>query len=103
RLAEELRHHRTGGDTARQRMTVLPVGAGDVVIGPKSGEAADGHGLLADVEVAEPADLTQAVGLTGLLLEAADQHHLPQPAAVFVSLGRIEPAGSGSSARGGRT
>src|SRR5690606_33025595 len=33
-------------------------------------------GLLADVEMAEPADQAEAVELPGLLLEAADQQHL---------------------------
>jgi hypothetical protein len=38
---------------------------------------ADDDGFLPDIEVAEPADEAHAVKLAGLLLEAADQQHVP--------------------------
>ena len=81
---------------AGQRLAVLAVGAGDVVVGPQRGEAADRDRLLADVEVAEAADLAEAVGLAGLLLEAADQQHLPQPVAVLVGAGGVEARCAGA-------
>src|SRR6185312_15724658 len=103
RLAKEFRHHRPSRNAPRQRVAVLAVGTGDVVVRSKNCEAADRHGLLSDVEMAEPTDLPQAVGLTSLLLEAADEHHLTQPAAVLVGLGRIQSAGPDPAACGGRT
>ena len=41
-------------------------------------------GFLAAVEVAEPADLLAGLGvfLVGAFLEAADEHHHPQPVAL---------------------
>ena len=39
---------------------------------------ADDDRLLADIEMAEPADQPHAVHLAGLLLEAADEQHLAQ-------------------------
>src|SRR5207244_4683072 len=86
------RHHGTGADAAGQRMSVLAVGAGDVVVGAERGQAADRHRLLADVEVTETADLAEAVGLAGLLLDPADQHHLAEPAPVFLGPRGVEPA-----------
>src|SRR5262249_23277798 len=43
---------------------------------PAAGLHADDHRLLADIEVAEPADEAHAVHLPGLLLEAADEQHV---------------------------
>jgi len=83
---------------------MLTVGAGDVVVGTERAEAAYGHRLLADVEVAEAADLPQAVRLSRLFLEAADQQHLPEPAAVLLCSGWVESfwlwLGSGSGGLG---
>ena len=70
-----------GDDAPGERVAVLAVGAGDVVVGPERGEAAHRDGLLADVEMAEAADLAEAVRLAGLLLEAADEQHLAEPVA----------------------
>ncbi len=91
-LAEQLGHDGARADPARQRVAVLAVGAGDVVVRAQGREAADRDRLLPDVEVAEAADLAEAVGLAGLLLEVADEHHLPEPAAVLVRPGGIEAA-----------
>ena len=71
---------------------MLAVGAGDVVVGAERREAADRDRFLPDVEVTEAADLAQAVGLTRLLLEPANEQHLPEPVAVLVGAGGIEPA-----------
>ena len=87
RLAEQLGHHRSGGHAPRQRVAVLAVGGGDVVVGPERGDAADRHRFLPDVEVAEAADLAQAVGLARLFLEAADEQHLPQVAGRQLGVG----------------
>jgi hypothetical protein len=56
-------------------MPVVPVGRDDVVVLAHQGAAADGHRLLADVEVKEPADLLRLVGPQAALLEPADPHH----------------------------
>ena len=57
-------------------MAVVAVAGDDAVAGLQRVLDADGHRLLADVEVAEAADQAHAVELAGLLLEAADQQHL---------------------------
>jgi hypothetical protein len=50
---------------------------GDHVVGlADRAFAADGDGLLADVEVEEPADLAADVGARGLFFHAANQLHL---------------------------
>src|SRR5690606_36109422 len=51
-------------------------GGDDDVVVPKGRLDADRHRLLADVEVAEPADLLQAVLLRRPLLEAPEQDQL---------------------------
>ena len=57
RLAEQLRHDRGGGDAPGERLPVLAIRADDVIVVAQRGERADRHGLLADVEMAEAADL----------------------------------------------
>src|SRR5207244_5385095 len=96
-LAEQLGHHGTGGDAARQRVPVLPVTAHDVVVVAECRDGTDGDCLLADVEMAEPADFPQRVRLAGFFFKPADQHHLTQQAAVEVEPRTIE-AGSRAEA-----
>ena len=76
RLPEQLRHHRGRGDAARQGLPVLAIRRDDVVFRPERRQRPDAHRLLADVEVAEPPDLPEGVGLRGFFLEAADQEHV---------------------------
>src|SRR5437879_9308245 len=76
-LPEELGHYRVRLDTLGQGVAVLPVGAVDIVLRAEGRDRADDGRLLADVEVAEAADLGRLVHLGRLLLETADQQHLP--------------------------
>src|SRR3954447_6199447 len=62
---------------------MLPVGAGDVVTGSQRAETSDRDCLLADVQMTEAPDLSQAVRLSGLFLEPADEEHLAEPSTVF--------------------
>jgi len=55
---------------------VRAVGGQQLVLGPQGGDRADGGSLLADREVAVPADPGALVLPLGLLLEQADQHHV---------------------------
>ena len=76
--AGELGHHALRIHAAGQHVTVIAV-AGDHLIAIAFGHFhADDDGFLADVEVAEAADQAHAVHLAGLLLETADQQHLPE-------------------------
>ena len=75
-LAEQFGHHGLRLHALEDGVAVLAVGAEDVVFGLERGEGADAVGLLADVEVEEAADLAEGIFLGGLLLEAAQQHHL---------------------------
>src|SRR5690606_3346826 len=86
RLAEKLGHHAARGHPARQCLAVLAVGANDVVVGTQRRDGADRHGLLADVQVAEAADLANRICLARALLEAADQQHHPEPVAILVAV-----------------
>ena len=72
------------------------------VSGSGIAETPYGNRLLADVEMAEPPDLAEAVGFAGFLLEPSDQHHLTEPAAVLVRLSRVESLGLGLGTGGGR-
>ncbi|OGT94796.1 MAG: hypothetical protein A2083_04945 [Gemmatimonadetes bacterium GWC2_71_9] len=78
RLPEQLGHHGPRADAARQRLPVLAVAAHDQVVVAQRRHRADGHGLLADIEVAEPPDLAERVLLARPLLEAPDEEHVAQ-------------------------
>ena len=73
----ELCHQRAGRHPLRDRDAVVAVGRHDVVIRAERRDGADGHRLLADVEMQEAADLSGGVGACRLLLEAPDEVHLP--------------------------
>ena len=103
RLAEQLRHHRGGGDAAHQRLAVLAVGADNVVIVTERVERPHGDGFLPDVEVAKAADLAEGIRLGGLLFEAADEQHLPQHATVQLGLALVFRSGGGRGGHGGST
>ena len=97
RLAEQFRHDRSRCHAARQRLSVLAVGADYVVVGTKCGECANRHGFLPDIQVAEAADLSKRICLTSLLLEVPDQHHVVQPFAVLIREWRIGAFALGAS------
>ena len=56
-------------------MAVIAIGGDDLVALTDRHLHADDDGLLADIEVAEAADIAHAVKLSRLLLETADQQH----------------------------
>ena len=58
-------------------MTVITISGDDLVALGDRHLHADNDRFLADIEVAETADEPHAVKLPGLLLETADQQHLP--------------------------
>ena len=76
-LAHELGHHLFGVQPPGQGVAVVPVVGDYVVAVLEDRYGADGHGLLADVLVEEPSDLALLVRAAALLLEPADQQHLP--------------------------
>jgi len=57
-------------------MAVVAIGGDDGIAGLADRLQADNHGFLADIEVAEAADLAHAVKLAGLFLEPPDQQHV---------------------------
>ena len=87
--AEELGHHGLGVGAARERLAVLAVGRHEVVgLAQRLGGADDG-GLLTDAQVQEAADLGLGVHLARALLEAADEHHLPQDGGAGLLVGQV--------------
>jgi len=64
-----------GGHAARERRPVIAVRRDDVVIGTEHRDRAGAHRLLADVQVAEAADLAQRIRLGSAFLEPALQEH----------------------------
>ena len=75
--AGELGHDNLGVDSIGQHVAVIAVAGDDAVLARRQRRLQPHRGgFLADVEVAEPADQTQAIELPGALLEAADQQHL---------------------------
>ncbi len=89
RLPEQLGHYCAAGEPAGQRVAVFAVGADDVIVGSERGHDAHRHRFLADVEVAESADLAERVGLAGLFLEPPDQQHLAEIGSVERLGGRV--------------
>jgi hypothetical protein len=73
--AQQLGHHRRRIGAAGQDMTVVAVARQHVVLGLGRVVHADRHRLLAVAQVAEAADLLQAVELARLFLETADEQH----------------------------
>ena len=61
----------------RDRLAVVAVAGDDVVGLAESGDSADADGLLADIQMAEAADMPLLIHLARLFLKPADQNHLP--------------------------
>jgi hypothetical protein len=61
-------------------MAVVAVGGDDLVAIPERRGDPDDNRFLADIKMAEPANKTHAVKLARLLLEPADQQHVPKRA-----------------------
>jgi hypothetical protein len=89
-LSEQLRHDGSGGDAAGQRVGVLAIAREDIVVVAQRRDGAHGDGLLADVQVAEPADPALRVRLARLLLEATHEDHLPEQVEVEILAVGIE-------------
>ena len=64
---------------------MVTVRGDDLVAGLKRHLHADDDGFLADVEMAEAADVAHAVQLPGLFLEAADEQHFAVGVELFVA------------------
>ena len=73
--AGQLGHHALGLHAGGEHMAVIAIGGDDLVALADRQLHASDHRLLADIEVAEAADIAHAVKLPRLLLESADQQH----------------------------
>ena len=74
--AGQLRHDALGIHAAGQHVAMIAIAGDDLIARLDRHLHADDYRLLADIEVAEAADQSHAVELSGLLLEPADQQHL---------------------------
>ncbi len=74
--ARQLSHDAVGVHAAGQHVAVIAVGGDAFVTVFGRSLKADNNGLLSDVEVAEAADETHSIELTGLFLESTDQQHV---------------------------
>ncbi len=88
-LPAELRHDFARVEAARQSLTVFPVRSQDVIVRAKRGDGAHPHRLLADIEVAESANLPHAVEFRRLFLKPANHQHFFEQ--VFQHQGGREP------------
>ena len=93
--AGQLGHDAFGVHAAGQHVAVVAIGGDHLVAVLERHLHADDHRLLADIEVAEAADMAHAVELAGLLLEAADQQH----AAIGVKLLFLLNSGASAAVR----
>ena len=71
-------------------MTVFSVRRRDVVVVAQPPDRTHRDGFLSDIEMTEPTDLAQRVGLTGFLFEAPNQQHSVQQLSVKIRERRIE-------------
>ena len=76
-LPVELGHERVHLHPDGDGVSVVAVRGDDMVVLAHEGAAADGDGLLADVQVKEAADLLRLVRAQAPLLEPPDAHHQP--------------------------
>ena len=73
----EFGHHALGVHARGEHVAVIAIGGDDLVARLDRHLHADDDRLLADIEMAEAADIAHAVELARLLLEAADEQHPP--------------------------
>ena len=83
-LAKEFGHDGARRDAAHQGMHVLAVGADDVIGQLGRVQDADGHRLLARIEMQKPADPAIGVFLGGTLLEGPRKPHVAHEPAVQI-------------------
>lgn len=57
-------------------MSMVAIGADDIVIRPERSDGSHGDRLFTDIEVEKPGDLGKRVHLRRLLFKSADQQHL---------------------------
>jgi hypothetical protein len=76
RFPEELGHHLAGIRPPGQAMTMLAVGADNIIIPAERGCCSHRHCLLTDVEMEKAGNLRQGVHLRRFFFESADQEHL---------------------------
>ena len=86
--SEQLGHDPLGVRALGEAVAVLPVRRHRVVLGPCHRGGADGHRLLADIEMEKAADLAHGIHLGGFLFEPSDQLHLGEKPAGQL---RVEP------------
>jgi hypothetical protein len=84
-LAEDLGEGLLGISAAREQVTVIAMGAVDVVVGLKHRHDADAGCFLADIDVEVAGHLTPVRRVDAGLLEASDQEHRPKRADAAVT------------------
>ena len=75
-LSVKLRHHCVRSDAFGNRLPMFAIAGEDVIIGTKRGNCTHPDRFLTDIEMAEAADLSQAVAFSALLFKPANQEHL---------------------------
>ena len=90
-LAEQLRHDHPGRHAPRQRVAVVAVRRGDVVVVTQGCHGSDRNGLLPDIEMTKTADVAYGIGLAGFFFEAPNQQHSVQQLSVKIRTRGIEP------------
>src|SRR5258708_35241232 len=76
RLTDQLCHHRSGRNALREPLSVLAIAGDDIVIPAHRRDGTDTDRLLADVQLTEAANFSEAVGFRRLLFEPPNQQHL---------------------------
>ena len=74
-LAVKLRHELVQVHADGDGVAVVAIGRDDMILLLHDRAAADGHGLLPDVQMEESADAALLIGAQAALLEAPDAHH----------------------------
>ena len=75
RFSEKLRHAGVRARAPGEGVRVIAIGGDEVIVGPRGRDGADHDRFLADVEMAEAADLLRLILLTRAFLKTPDQQH----------------------------
>src|SRR5216684_3725658 len=75
-LAIEFSHHRFGRNAFGDSLSVLSVTGNNIIVLANGRDSADANCFLADVKMAETADLAEVVGLGAFFFKAPNQEHL---------------------------